>query len=194
MLCFVNTWELEQAQRVGAEVKRLRGKRSAAWLSEMTEVIGLKMTRQTITDLENGRRRYVTTSELTVLAAALNTSPINLLYPGPYDREIEFLPGVQYAEFNAAQWFCGVSWRQFADAELDHRVDERSVEKVNALRDEWFQNITPLKLWRRLFELEGSLSGLLSLGDFELYREQIEAYRKLIADLREQLGLSASDD
>jgi hypothetical protein len=79
---------------VGAFIKSLCGKRSAAWLSAETEKLGLKLTRHTIADLENGRRRYVTTAELLVLAEALNTAAVALVYSGPYHQDTEVLPGV----------------------------------------------------------------------------------------------------
>jgi len=105
-----NTWEAAQAARIGKEVQRLRGRRTAAWLSSRAEELGLRLTRQTITDLENGRRRYVTTAELAVLAAALDTTPVALAYPGPYgdDETIEVLPGVQIPKQCAVQWFSGL--------------------------------------------------------------------------------------
>lgn len=109
-MCLVNTWEVEHARRIGAEVQRLRkaSKQSAQWLSDKTEQLGLKMTRQAIADLENGRRRFVTTAELVILAVALDTPPVCLVYPGPYDNSIEIVPDRQGAEFDAAQWFSGI--------------------------------------------------------------------------------------
>lgn len=68
------------------------------------------MSRSVISDLETGRRRYVTTAELTVIAAALNTSPVALVYPGPYDQDVELLPGVARREVAAAQWFSGFAY------------------------------------------------------------------------------------
>ena len=106
-MCFVNTWEAEHAARVGAAVKELRGKRPAQWLADRTDELGLKMTRQTITDLENGRRRYVTTAELVVLAKALDTAAIMLLYPPPYSEEVEAAPGDVKRKIDAVQEFSG---------------------------------------------------------------------------------------
>ena len=59
-------WAEEQALRVAQEVRRLRGSRSAQWLAGETKQCGHEVTRSVIADLENGRRRYVTTAELTV--------------------------------------------------------------------------------------------------------------------------------
>lgn len=109
-------WEEEQAFRVGNEVKRLRGKRSAQWLSDRTRELGCSVTRTVISDIEVGRRRYITVSELIILARALDTAPIALLYPFPYfrDGKIKVLPtpkGEQDRVLDkivAVQWFTGV--------------------------------------------------------------------------------------
>ncbi|MGC5026290.1 helix-turn-helix domain-containing protein [Tsukamurella sp. DT100] len=106
----MNTWERDCAHAIGQEVRRRRGKRSAQWLADRVTEIGVKMTRQSIADLENGRRRYVTTGELAVLAAALDTAPAQLLYPGLPTRDSEVLPGITTSSGEALLWFNG-HWR-----------------------------------------------------------------------------------
>lgn len=101
-------WGEEQAHRTALEVRRLRGKRTAQWLADRTEVLGYPLSRAVISDLEVGRRRYITTAELTVLAAALSTAPVNLVYPGPYGDEVRVLPNESVTELIAAQWFSGL--------------------------------------------------------------------------------------
>ena len=101
-------WGEEQALRVAREVHRLRGSRSAQWLAGRTGDLGYGLSRSLIADLENGRRRYVTTAEVTILAAALNTAPIALLYPAPYDEEIEALPGARMPKAVAVEEFSGI--------------------------------------------------------------------------------------
>lgn len=105
----MNTWEVEHAQRVGAAVQRFRKTEgvSAQSLSDRTEELGLKMTRQAIADLENGRRRYVTTAELLILAAALNVPPVVLLYPNLPDGMVEQIPGQWVSSINAVGAFVG---------------------------------------------------------------------------------------
>lgn len=109
-------WEEWQAYRIGAEIRRLRGKRwSAQNVSTRTAELGCEVTRAVISDLEVGRRRYVTTAELIILARALDTAPIALLYPAPYRDTIQILPvpeGGQAREVEkilAVQWFSGES-------------------------------------------------------------------------------------
>lgn len=121
-------WEEEQTRRIGAEIKRLRGKRSAQWLSDRTRELGCPVTRAVISDVEVGRRRYVTVTELVVIALALDTAPVALIYPAPYwDRIAPFpLPeggsGFEVTKLWAAQWFSGLS--SGVDVDLDGQLIE----------------------------------------------------------------------
>ena len=99
-------WAEEQARRTALEIRRLRGRQSAQWLADRTKELGSPITRAVISDLELGRRRYVTSAELIVLAAALDTAPITLLYPPPYDETIELMPGVEEPKIAVVDWFC----------------------------------------------------------------------------------------
>ena len=103
-------WAAEQARRIGTEVKRLRADRSAQWVSERTEALGYRVPRAKIAELETGRRDFVTTAELVILAAALDTTPTALLYPPPYNDaagDVDVIPGLQASRFWAAQWLAG---------------------------------------------------------------------------------------
>ncbi|MCV7138582.1 hypothetical protein [Mycolicibacterium fortuitum] len=99
-------WAEKQAHRVALEVRRLRGKRPVQWLADRTREVGSPVTRSVISDLELGRRRYVTTAEVTVLAYALNTRPIALLFPPPYDEQIDIVPGLPALKLAAVEDFC----------------------------------------------------------------------------------------
>lgn len=153
ILCFVNTWELEHAHRIGREVQRLRKAAglTAQQLGDRAGQLGLKMTRQAISDLENGRRRYVTTAELVILAASLNTSPVNLVYPGPYDLQVELMPGWSVFEYDAAEWFSGIQSHLFgADELITNQPD--MLEKFQQW-NLWETNTETLNQWRELKEL-----------------------------------------
>jgi len=102
-------WVADQAERVGRELKRLRGRRSGQWLSDRTAELGYRVPRTTISELENGKRKYVSTAELAILARALDTAPVALLYPPPYQDDIELLPGQSSTSWSAAEWFSGMS-------------------------------------------------------------------------------------
>ena len=182
-MCFVDTWEVAQAKRVGREVQRLRGKRSAAWLASRADELGLKLTRQTIADLESGRRRYVTTAELIILAAALDTSPIVLIYPGPYSDVIEVWPGVQATEIQAAEWFC-------AERPGFPSAGDSGAE-VARQRTEHLQNVRSLTTWRRIEEMESRRSSIVvpkggALTDEQ--RDQLDFYASQIEYLKSLVG------
>lgn len=74
---------MDQARRIGAAVKAIRGDRSAQWLSERTKEVGMAISRSTIADIENRRRRYVSTAELCVLAWALKVPPPECIPASP---------------------------------------------------------------------------------------------------------------
>jgi hypothetical protein len=102
-------WAEEQVLRVAQEVRRLREPRSAQWLADQTKELGHEITRSVIADLENGRRRHITIAELIVLAAALQSAPVALLFPAPLDEEVRVLPKLKMTRFLAAEEFCGNS-------------------------------------------------------------------------------------
>src|SRR5262249_55004487 len=47
-------------------------------------------------------------AELVTLAAALDTAPITLLYPGPYRQQVRVGPKNEMPEIWGAQWFSGL--------------------------------------------------------------------------------------
>ena len=163
-------WAEEQALRVAQEVHRLRGKRSARWLSDRTDELGYKVSRSVIADLENGRRRYVTTAELIVLAAALSTSPVALVYPGPYDRLVDLLPTETATELDAAEWFSALLYI--------YRDDKADV----------IRNTQPLAKSRHIASLQTTMNAYLSLAG-ELTDQQAIA----MAELRRQIDQLRSE-
>jgi hypothetical protein len=100
-------WAHQQVQAIGRAVKSLRGKHSAQWLSDRTNELGHLIPRSTIADIENGRRKYVSTAELSVLAWALEVPPVRLLYPNMPDGQAEVIPGQSAKAIEAAMWFSG---------------------------------------------------------------------------------------
>lgn len=142
-------WAGDMAAYVGAEVKRLRGKRSGQWLSGRARELGYGISRTTISELENGKRKYVTTAELVVLARALNTTPVALVYPGPYDDIIDVLPGEPAVQRDAAQWFSGMM-------DGDPWPGSTAVDAA-----EYERNAARLRAARRLLELESNRHSVL---------------------------------
>lgn len=175
-------WAEEQARRTALEVRRLRGKRSAQWLADKTGELGSPVTRAVISDLELGRRRYVTTAELIVLAAALETAPITLLYPPPYDEIVELVPDVTEAKIAAVEWFCSDS------NAVKYKPGKRSVDD--------FADLTrPLYAARGMEKLQDAQRSLLSTlareSDLESplaqsIRRELEHIDARIAEFRTQ--------
>ncbi|MGV0772031.1 hypothetical protein [Mycobacterium syngnathidarum] len=137
-------WAKELVKRVGKAIKDVRGTKSAAWLSDRTAELGFRVSPTVIAKLDSGHRGSVlSVPELIVLAAALNTSPVNLVYPGPYESPVEILPNRENGELSAAEWFSGVY------SYLGH-------DGVGAPEDpaeQWQANTETLRQWRYLDEL-----------------------------------------
>ncbi|YCN53432.1 helix-turn-helix domain-containing protein [Rhodococcus erythropolis] len=100
-------WQAETVRRVAETVNKLRGNRSAQWLSDQTAELGFRVARSTISDLETGRRTRLDIAELLVIAAALNVPPVMLLYPKIPDGEVQVTPGISMKSIDAARWFGG---------------------------------------------------------------------------------------
>jgi transcriptional regulator with XRE-family HTH domain len=64
---------------------------SARELAERATALGHPFTRDTVANLENGRKR-IELADLLVIAAALNTSVLALLSPPPPEGTVELLP------------------------------------------------------------------------------------------------------
>lgn len=101
-------WADETTQRIASEVKRLRGARSAQWLSDRTAELGHRVARSRVSDLEVGRRTRIDVAELVVLARALGVAPTMLLLPLGREAIVEVLPGREVDTWDAVTWFAGV--------------------------------------------------------------------------------------
>lgn len=174
-------WAATVTGQIGAEVRRLRGKRSAQWLADQTTKYGWGISRPTISELETGKRKTVTVQELLVLAYALNTSPATLLYSGPYDSETEALPGRIITEFDAVQWFSALGyWAEVPQARNDGNV--------------WLNNTRALRLSRELASARGAKDMLLARGEFDRDRELIANYNDQIRGLEAELAALQAGD
>jgi hypothetical protein len=180
-----------QAAGIGKAIKQQRGRSPAIWLERRTEALGLKITRQAIADLECGRRRFVTTAELLVLAAALNTTPIALMYPDSSDEPdnvVEVLPGIRVSGFQAAQWFSGHR-NKFPDGAIEADPDT-DADAAESARRRAALNAELLNGWRQLDELHQRRARItahdgrkLTAEELELldfYNNEIESLRRLL--------------
>ncbi|MHA0285186.1 helix-turn-helix domain-containing protein [Mycobacterium sp. C3-094] len=173
-------WQKELAGRVGRAVQQAR--RAAGYtaleLSRRCDDLGYPISRVAISKIEsNSRAGKLDLAELIALAAALHTSPVALVFPGPYDRDVELFPRQNWPQFTAAQWFSALSSEPFEEM------------------TEWRSATWELNTWRRLDELETSRDVLTiraaNIAPDEppptLIYKQIELYEKEIRELREAL-------
>lgn len=146
---------------------------TALQLSERCRDLGAPIHRSTITKIENGRPRF-DLGELLVLAAALDTSPVRLVYPGPYDQNVEVIPGVDATEFVAAQWFSAlVYYRIIFDTDPDF-------DEVRAAAERWQDAVGTLRTARALAKAERDQGVARIFGD----KAEIEQLSRDIAGLR----------
>lgn len=190
------TSEIRHTALAGKAVRKQPNDRFAIWLEQRAAELGLKMTRQTVGDLGSGRRRLVTTAELLVLVAALDTTPIALMYPNPSDEAdnvVEVLPGIEATGFQAAQWFSG-SRMGFTEEDVEVVADDDAAES-DRRRAAWVKasaelNIALLRGWRQIDELhrrrdqikasEGGRLTAEELDHLDCYNNEIESLRRLL--------------
>lgn len=153
-------WGKEQAARIAGEVRRLREPHSAQWLSDRTAELGHTVSRAVITDLENGRRKYVTTAELIVLAEALQTAPIALLYPPPYNDGVEALPDNYMPKIDALLRFSGIFDPLSGAPTEEYAVNLRDLEHAREIKE---LQIEARNLTHVIEELRDSDMGLKTL-------------------------------
>jgi transcriptional regulator with XRE-family HTH domain len=87
-------WSDGVHQRIAGAIRAARGeKRSAQDIANETERLGHKVSRDSITNIENGRKSTLDICELLILAAALGVPAVGLLLPNLPDGDVELLPG-----------------------------------------------------------------------------------------------------
>jgi len=150
-----SSWADATTRRIAANVKTLRGKRSAQWLAGRTTELGHPISRTAISNLEVGRKGAVEVPELLVLAKALGVPPLLLLFPGYPGREVEFLPGHSASSWHAAQWFTGTEAFRSAD---DYAVFERE-------HDEFEKGSEVIRLAMLEDEIRGILNAVVEMRE-----------------------------
>ncbi len=198
MCVVVTTWK-EWAEgltkRVAEEVKihRIAAGMTGADLAARTEV-GRPLSRNVISDLESGRKKTLEVSELVSLAAALEISPLRLLFPNVLN-DVEVLPGDERDGVFALGWFIGVAGVPasrptitFGEGDNTMEIAIRLVEIDKELRQEQHGLFTK----ERLLELRGGKSGQIVEGyrqrmarDIDHNIDRIEAIEKERARLVE---------
>ena len=180
------SWHKAQAERIGRAVAARRkqlgmtGQQLAARCAEL----GAPIHRTTITKIEKGRPRF-DLGELMVLAAALDTSPVALVYPGPYDESVDVVPVLKVSELVAAEWFSALGYLALP-GEYEEMVSEV---------DRWRDATTNLRLWRVLNQAVTARSAAIAASESGdavdgLSSPLIAMYDSQIREFRELLGLS----
>ncbi|MEU5302131.1 helix-turn-helix domain-containing protein [Streptomyces noursei] len=106
----VPEWADQVMATVAAEVRRRRKELgwSAQDLADKCEEIGYPIPRNVIANMESGRRAGLPLVDVIVLAKALNTPPICLIYPVGYVEGVQQLP-LEHptSTLDALNWFTG---------------------------------------------------------------------------------------
>lgn len=103
------TWQAQWAESVGKQMQAVRKARkmTVQGLSKRCSELGYPIPRSTLTNLESGRKEAIVVQELVVIAEALDVSPVELLYPGLPDGQVEYLPGRTARAMDALKNFTG---------------------------------------------------------------------------------------
>ncbi len=140
-------------RRIAGAIKDARDTKnmSAQQLADETKRLGYPISRSQIANYESGRKQSLDVAELLVIAAALDTAPVCLVFPGPYRDDVQIFPeSVDFPELLAAQWFSGLAWA-ISDIPFN---DEAQAVRVSRDLDAYERNLEPLRLARERLELE----------------------------------------
>lgn len=189
-------WEQELTNRVGRQLVKSRGKRSAQWLADRTAELGHPIGRATISQFENGNRKSISVAELLVFAAALEISPVALLYEDRFaDGTVEVLPGVATTAAHAALWTTGE-----VPLDYDQAAHELAVLSSSLIPIDEPRNALDLVRERHEYDVAAPMlhaEARLSKVPFEQWMAQLrllrEQRRKIIDGMRE-LGLIVAED
>lgn len=138
----VPEWVDQVMSTVASEVRRRRKELgwSAQDLADKCEEIGRPIPRNVIANMESGRRSNLPLVDVMVLAEALRTPPICLLYPVGYVEDVQRLPFQDpTSTLNALRWFTGEETELGADDDMLRyfRVHQAAQEQLrSARRDE----------------------------------------------------------
>ncbi|MEU6405522.1 helix-turn-helix transcriptional regulator [Streptomyces sp. NPDC046985] len=117
----VPEWVDQVMATVAAEVRRRRKELgwSAQDLADRCAEIGHPIPRNVIANMESGRRSNLPLVDVMVLAEALNTPPICLLYPVGYIEDVQRLPlQDSTSTLDALRWFTGEETDLGADDDM----------------------------------------------------------------------------
>ncbi|MBL8927063.1 MAG: helix-turn-helix transcriptional regulator [Pseudonocardia sp.] len=194
-------WPQNVVDVIAAEVRRHRTrlKMSAQRLSDRCEELGYPVARNTISNLENGRKETLTVTELAVIAAALRVPLLLLMYPVGQVGRVEALPGVEMEPLHGLLWASGL-FEQYAGEDWPRPpsgvpdVDEESVQVITLYR----AHESAVRGWQdvRRIARPGAPALVTSAGVVASFRSAIAAHGRplpeLPADLAAELASPAS--
>jgi len=117
-------WAQDLTDRIAGQIRKLREPKSVQWLEDRTVELGSRVSRSTISELETGRRKTITLADVLILAAALDVSLADLVYPG--NGDVEILPGKRVPRSQALDAL-------IADQEAVNRSAEKLGQQMNAI-------------------------------------------------------------
>ena len=91
-------WEARLTQVIAVQVRRrrVRAGLSTQKLADITAKIGHPIPRSVLANLENGRREFISITELLVLAKAFDMPVLGLIFPVGDIEQVEALPGSRW--------------------------------------------------------------------------------------------------
>ncbi|MEB3032296.1 helix-turn-helix domain-containing protein [[Mycobacterium] nativiensis] len=134
------SWADQLRAHIASAVRAKRDDRGMS-LNALADATDGLVTRDTIANLESGRKRVIDVAELILLAKALDVAPVSLLYARTSD--VEQSPGVDTSGLDATLWFAGydpsdsdmMDVYRYADARHwyeEHRNDTDEPTRLNA--------------------------------------------------------------
>ncbi|MEU2424709.1 helix-turn-helix transcriptional regulator [Streptomyces sp. NPDC007851] len=135
-------WVDQVMATVAQEVRRRRKELnwSAQDLADRCAEIGHPIPRNVIANMESGRRSNLPLVDVMILAEALNTPPVCLIYPVGYVEDVQRLPLQDpIPALTALSWFTGEETELGADDDMLRyfRAHQAAQEQLrNARRDE----------------------------------------------------------
>jgi transcriptional regulator with XRE-family HTH domain len=124
-------WAKEMADRIGKAVRDLREPQSVQWLEDRTAELGHRVSRSTVNELENRRRKSVTLADVMVLAAALNVPVAHLIWPPDGPLAVEVLPGELVPRHEALESLAGGE----ADIQRDRNELNEAMRTISAAQE-----------------------------------------------------------
>ena len=170
---------------IGNALAQVRAERklSARELSERCAELGYPIPRNTIANLESGRKRDVPIQEIAVLAAALRVPPMRLMASLGETGRVPVLPRLHADPVDAVRWLSGEGRLRF-EAPGDSGVDGGWPSKDE---DEAYRSgLGPLELLRTHYDLELQIR---ALGPNPLERDPMRASHliEVLIDIRDRL-------